>query len=131
MTGSPPYMAPENFRGDPYGKAVDVFSFGVLLWEMLASKYAFYHLSRADYKQQVVESNFRPSVPRSWPPCIRDIVPESWAPDPKKRPTFQRIATILKVEYQAMTQDKSMMERSSRLVDSSMRSIRGMRSEGR
>lgn len=40
MTGSPPYMAPENYLGKPYGKPVDVFSFGVLLWEMLHCKFA-------------------------------------------------------------------------------------------
>ena len=39
-TGSQPYLAPENFTGKPYGKPSDVFSFGVLLWEMLHSKFA-------------------------------------------------------------------------------------------
>jgi len=39
-TGSPPYIAPENFVGKPYGKQSDVFSFGVLLWEMLHCKFA-------------------------------------------------------------------------------------------
>lgn len=40
MSGSPPYMAPENYLGRPYGKAADAFSFGVLLWEMLHCKFA-------------------------------------------------------------------------------------------
>jgi serine/threonine protein kinase len=39
-TGSQPYIAPENFVGKPYGKPSDVFSFGVLLWEMLHCKFA-------------------------------------------------------------------------------------------
>lgn len=39
-TGSQPYLAPENFTGKPYGKPSDVFSFGILLWEMLHSKFA-------------------------------------------------------------------------------------------
>jgi serine/threonine protein kinase len=34
------YQAPENFLLKPYGKPVDVFSFGVLLWEMLHCKSA-------------------------------------------------------------------------------------------
>lgn len=39
-TGSMPYMSPEVLTGKPYGKPSDVFSFGVLLWEMLHHKYA-------------------------------------------------------------------------------------------
>ena len=34
------HQAPENFLGKPYGKPVDAFSFGVLLWEMLHCKLA-------------------------------------------------------------------------------------------
>jgi hypothetical protein len=39
-TGSMPYMSPEVLTGKPYGKPSDVFSFGVMLWEMLHFKYA-------------------------------------------------------------------------------------------
>jgi serine/threonine protein kinase len=35
-----PHQAPENFLGKPYGKPVDVFSFGVLVWEMIHCKLA-------------------------------------------------------------------------------------------
>ena len=45
MTGSPPYMAPENFLGKPYGKTADVFSFAVLVWEMLHNKFAVRYCS--------------------------------------------------------------------------------------
>ena len=34
------HQAPENFLGKPYGKPVDAFSFGVLVWEMLHCKLA-------------------------------------------------------------------------------------------
>ncbi len=40
MTGSISYMAPENLLGKPYGKPADVFSFGILVWEMLHCSFA-------------------------------------------------------------------------------------------
>jgi serine/threonine protein kinase len=40
MTGSTPYIAPENLLGKPYGKPADVFSFGILTWEILHCDFA-------------------------------------------------------------------------------------------
>jgi len=40
MTGSYPYLSPENFLGKPYGRSSDVYSFAVLLWEMFHHKFA-------------------------------------------------------------------------------------------
>jgi serine/threonine protein kinase len=51
-TGSMPYMSPEVLTGKPYGKPSDVFSFGVLLWEMLHFKYA------VSIKESVIRSHF-------------------------------------------------------------------------
>jgi len=40
--GTPEYLAPEMIRGDKYGKAVDVWSLGILLYEMLCGYPPFY-----------------------------------------------------------------------------------------
>lgn len=125
MTGSPPYMAPENYLGKPYGKPVDVFSFGILLWEMLHFKFAFYHFNRQDYKELVVEKSYRPSMDSSLSSRMKELIKESWDPDPKKRPTFDRISLLLKTEFQevSMEEDKS-GTRSERMLGASMRSFR-------
>lgn len=39
--GTPHWMAPETLRGEKYEEAADVYSFGVILWEMVTSKFPF------------------------------------------------------------------------------------------
>ncbi|KAL7507643.1 hypothetical protein ACHAXN_006213, partial [Cyclotella atomus] len=123
FTGSIPYMAPEVFTGKPYGKPSDVYSFGVLLWEMLHFKYAFYHLDRRDFLDVVVRREYRPSIDGSLPVMIRTIIKECWDSDPAKRPPFERIAVLLKAEYQSMVSG-DMLDHSAKLVDKSTRSFR-------
>lgn len=139
-------MSPEVLLGKPYGKPSDVFSFGVLLWEMLHFKYAvsnwytckfstsnlagltsflckFYHFDRRDYVDVIVRRGYRPSIDGSLPIMIKTIIKESWDEDPSKRPTFDRIAVLLKAEYQAMASGE-MLDHSEKLIDKSARSFR-------
>jgi eukaryotic-like serine/threonine-protein kinase len=43
--GTPPYMAPEQFSGEPVTNAADIHAFGLLLFEMITGKRAFPGLS--------------------------------------------------------------------------------------
>ncbi|KAL7527620.1 hypothetical protein ACHAXR_005226 [Thalassiosira sp. AJA248-18] len=124
MTGSRPYMAPENFLGNPYGKSVDVFSFGVLLWEMLHFKYAFYHFTIQDYKDMVVKRNYRPSIDKSLSTRMQTLIKETWDPDPKKRPTIERVSLNLRAEFQELSMDEdNETTRSMHLMNASRRSF--------
>ena len=173
MTGSYPYMAPENFLGKPYGLSADVFSFGVLLWEMIHCKFAvryyqigcywfavsyillcahddiaacmhlilcslmiyylktkkFYHLTKQDYKDVAINKNYRPFIDSSLPIMIQTVIKESWDPTPQKRPTFERIAVLLRNEYQDFAMDEATITRSRRMIDKSLRSIRFSRAK--
>ncbi len=51
--GTPNYMAPELLGDAPFSKAVDVYAFGVVLWELFARKVPFMGWRPADIKEQV------------------------------------------------------------------------------
>lgn len=124
-TGSQPYIAPENFVGKPYGKQSDVFSFGVLLWEMLHCKFAFYHLPNPkDYTDLVCDRDYRPTIDKSLPTRLQIIIKECWDPDYKKRPSFKQISMRLGTEFRDLTADNDSLNRSERMMNQSTRSFR-------
>lgn len=57
--GTPEYIAPELIRRMPYGKAVDYWSLGIMLYEMLAGSTPFYHTNRKRNFENIVRMPLR------------------------------------------------------------------------
>lgn len=95
--GSVVYMAPEVFLNKPYNEKVDVFSFGVMMYELLAQtniaiKYGMMeeHGALNGYAEKV-SKGFRETIPASWPEYVKMLVSECWDEDPANRPSFKDI----------------------------------------
>lgn len=80
-------------------------------------------MSRIDYKDEIAVKGLRPPIDSSLPVMIQTIIKESWDNDPAKRPTFDRIAVLLKAEHQSMVSG-DMLDHSAKLIDKSARSFR-------
>lgn len=96
-TGSYRWMAPEVVRNEQYNEKVDVYSFGMILWEMIACDVPFSNLT--DMQAAMNTSNgMRPAIPPATMPLLRDLIQDCWAGEPKERPTFvavlERLAAI-------------------------------------
>ena len=121
--------APEVFEGKPYGKGADVFSYGVLLYEMLNFKYAFTFKNLQDYKDIIIRNKYRPPIEGAVAARPKDLIKETWDQDPKKRTNFDRISIIMKLEYNDSTSE--LESRSERLSNITMKSIRLRRKSSR
>lgn len=121
-TGSIPYMAPEVVMGKPYNQYADVFSFGILLWEILTLKWAFNGYSPQEYFIRVAKNNERLAVPRNAPPMIRTILPEAWDKDPKCRPSMKRMGALIRGELEDITADAAILNRTQHMMNQSARS---------
>lgn len=117
-TGTRRYMSPENALCKPYGKPTDVYSFGILLWEILALERPFNKLSHEAHAKEIIMNGKRPQIPKKWPVYIKTVISESWADDPSKRPDFQRICSILK--GQLVEADYIVSNRTRHLLDTSL-----------
>jgi serine/threonine protein kinase len=90
--GTPHYMAPELLGGGVYSKKVDVYAFGVLLWEMFAREVPYIGWRAADIKDHVIKGG-RLDFPsgHGWPPLVVSLVKQCWSQDPDERPDFAAI----------------------------------------
>ena len=94
--GTISWMAPELFKGDGhYTEAVDVYSFGVLLWELAARKRPHVDCESWSIPDQVIRG-LRPTIPPSCPPEFTEIINSCWRKNPAKRPTFSQLAVQFK-----------------------------------
>jgi len=84
-------MAPEVALREPYNEKVDVYSFGIMLWQMARDNLPFTGLGKTAFMQEVVRGNARPKLDRSWPDAFNNLLTGCWARDPQKRPSFAMI----------------------------------------
>lgn len=99
-TSSRRYMAPEVAKESPYDKSVDVYSFGILLWELCSAEKPFHGYSSAKHMQQVVIGGERPKMDAQhtaqWPANLQWLMNCCWSPFPSVRPTFSTIQGVLR-----------------------------------
>ena len=127
MTGSIPYMAPEVALGKPYGTECDIYSFAILLWEILSLDWAFNGYHTPEYVVRVCKGNERlPIKGGGWPVILRTIVQEAWDKDPQKRPTMKRIGTLIRADLEDMTAEASVLNRTEHMLNRSRRSQRNV-----
>jgi serine/threonine protein kinase len=121
LAGTRRYMAPEVAEVSPYGFSADVYSFAIVLWEMVALKTAFEKYSRERHYKEIIVEGKRPKLSRSWPFVIKNLLQRCWAPKPSDRPTFQSVCELIKFGLP----DQNI--RSDRSTDSLMRrSVKSM-----
>lgn len=114
-TGSLRYMAPEVALSESYNLTADVYSFGLLLWQICSLELPYDGMSRTDHSVYVVKGNERPVLNATWPTPLRILMKRAWEPDPCLRPSMDSTYKILKREIVSLRDgDESGLEFSRR-----------------
>ncbi|KAG4947727.1 serine/threonine/tyrosine-protein kinase HT1-like [Glycine soja] len=95
LRGTYRWMAPEMIKGKRYGRKVDVYSFGLILWELVSGTVPFEGLSPIQVAVAVADRNSRPIIPSHCPHVLSDLIKQCWELKPEKRPEFCQIVRVL------------------------------------
>ncbi|THU56962.1 hypothetical protein C4D60_Mb11t22730 [Musa balbisiana] len=89
--GMPQWMAPEVLRNEPSDEKSDVYSYGVILWELVTEKIPWDNLNSMQVVAAVGFMNQRLHLPKDLDPHWVSIIESCWNSEPKCRPTFQEL----------------------------------------
>jgi len=110
---NPRWLAPEILSGRGYSFSSDVYSYGVIMWELLAWKLPWHDCGPWQVVKLVTDDRTRPPVPAGadlptppFPgqPAYVQLMNDCWQHDPEKRPRFAEIITRLRALLLAETQ---------------------------
>ncbi|KAK2975496.1 hypothetical protein RJ640_005235 [Escallonia rubra] len=105
FTGTYRWMAPEMIKEKHHTKKVDVYSFGIVLWELLTALIPFDDMTPEQAAFAVCQKKARPPFPSACPMAFRHLINRCWSSSPGKRPHFEEIVMILESYAESLERD--------------------------
>ncbi|XP_047311772.1 serine/threonine/tyrosine-protein kinase HT1-like [Impatiens glandulifera] len=89
------WMAPEMIKEKAYNRKVDVYSFGIVLWELTTGLLPFQGMTPVQAAFAVAEKKERPQLWSRCQPGLAQLMKRCWVANPAKRPEFADIVSTL------------------------------------
>lgn len=98
VRGTLPWMAPELLNGSStrVSEKVDVFSFGIVMWEIVTGEEPYADMHCGAIIGGIVNNTLRPPVPEHCDAGWRKLMEQCWSADPSQRPSFTEITDRLR-----------------------------------
>ncbi|XP_031478957.1 probable serine/threonine-protein kinase SIS8 isoform X2 [Nymphaea colorata] len=94
--GTPEWMAPEVLRNEPSNEKCDVYSFGVILWELATLRIPWSGMNPMQVVGAVGFQNRHLDIPEEVHPMVAKVIRDCWQSDPSQRPSFAQLLAPLK-----------------------------------
>ncbi|GBB93424.1 hypothetical protein RclHR1_02170005 [Rhizophagus clarus] len=90
------YVAPEVLRGQEYTKAVDIYSYGIIMYEIISGLPPYYNVSHDENLAIKICQGLRPKFDIKVPELIVHLIKRCLDAIPSNRPTAEEIEEILR-----------------------------------
>ncbi|XP_030386471.1 mitogen-activated protein kinase kinase kinase 13-A isoform X2 [Scaptodrosophila lebanonensis] len=97
FAGTVAWMAPEVIRNEPCSEKVDIWSYGVVLWEMLTCEIPYKDVDSSAIIWGVGNNSLKLLVPSTCPEGFKLLVKLCWKSKPRNRPSFRQILSHLDI----------------------------------
>jgi len=96
IPGTPLWMAPEVMLSLELDEKTDIYSFGIVAWEVLSGGNPFEEYDDYDlFKDAICELHVRPPIPSTMPAPLATLLQQCWAASPKVRPSCAEVLRAL------------------------------------
>ncbi len=92
--GTPCWTAPEVLQGGKYDERADVFSFGIIVWQVLTRREPYVGRNFMGVSLDVLEGK-RPQIPNDCPTEFHKVMKKCWHASAEKRPSMESVVTFL------------------------------------
>lgn len=93
--GTLQWVAPEVLREERYSEKADIYSFAILVWELVARRVPYVGLNSLMVARAVAFKGLRPDIPDHCPEVLSSMMKMCWADDSAVRPSFDEIMSII------------------------------------
>lgn len=97
FAGTVAWMAPEVIRNEPCSEKVDVWSFGVVMWELLTCEIPYRDVESSALIWGVGNNSLQLPIPSSCPDGFKLLLQQCWSAKPRNRPSFRQILMHLDI----------------------------------
>ncbi|XP_065211127.1 mitogen-activated protein kinase kinase kinase 12 isoform X2 [Planococcus citri] len=102
FAGTVAWMAPEIIRNEPCSEKVDIWSYGVVLWELLTCEAPYKDVDSSAIIWGVGSNSLHLPIPSSLPDGFKLLITQCWNPKPRNRPSFKHILIHLDIASQTV-----------------------------
>ncbi|EXX70195.1 Mkk2p [Rhizophagus irregularis DAOM 197198w] len=96
LYGVMPFMSPEVLRGNPYTKAADIYSFGMIMYFVATGMQPFFNCAHDEFLVLNICDGIRPEInEQKAPKCYIELMKRCWDSDPNNRPSAIKIEELI------------------------------------
>ena len=100
--GTIPWMAPELFDKKPHTAAADMYSLGMVLWEIVSRQSPFHGVMPFVIIGTVLAGK-RETIPQQCPRIFQELITACWDADPFKRPTAEKVGEEFEAAWRSIS----------------------------